>query len=144
MSHFHAYVNDLLLDIAEKSKSVLKYWHSQLLEWLDFWTARDQHNYMPRTLWYIHLAHAFSNKTTDCIWIHVYLPEARPTAWWFIICVRISHTHLIEMDVLHADVLHHRCFFVNVWSHDAERRAALLDHACTRHKHETIFLSSDH
>lgn len=35
------------------------------------------------------------------------------------------------MDVLHAHVLHHRCFFVNVWSDDTERWAALFDHPCT-------------
>lgn len=42
-------------------------------------------------------------------------------------------TYFIEVDVLHADVLHHCRFFINVWSHNPERRAALLDHACNQH-----------
>lgn len=43
------------------------------------------------------------------------------------------------MDVLHADILHHRCFLINVWSHDTERRAALFDHACTQHEKTRYF-----
>lgn len=37
-----------------------------------------------------------------------------------VIC-HLCHPYFIEMNVLHADVLHHRRFLVDVWSHDTER-----------------------
>lgn len=46
----------------------------------------------------------------------------------------VMSKHLIEVDVLHADVLHHRRFLVDVGRDDAECGAALLEHTCTQHK----------
>lgn len=50
--------------------------------------------------------------------------------------------YFIEVDILHANILHHCCFFINVWSDDTKCRAALPEHACTQHKMRQYFNKS--
>lgn len=38
-------------------------------------------------------------------------------------------TDLVKMHILHPDVLHHGCLFINVWSDDAKGRAAVAEHS---------------
>lgn len=61
--------------------------------------------------------------------MHLPVTEMSRGVWLYLKAHLSLSTHLVEVNILHPDILHHGSLLVNVWGDDPEGCAALSEHA---------------